>query len=350
MIAAGPAMPPVPRLPWLDAARGIGILLVVTGHALGGLIDSPLGAGAAWLRPMLLAIYTFHMPLFFLLAGVLVDGRLARDPGGFRAGLWRSIAWPYFLWSAVQITLIYSLGRIVNTPVANYGASLATLPWQPVAQFWFLHALFQFHLLSLLLWRRLGPAAFLLLMLALKPLATLIDLPDALRLAAGQAPFYGIGVVIGTAGLARAFVDRPAAFRLLLLPLAAAMVALALDRAPGLRPDLDIATARASALATLAWSLPLLPAALAGLAAVVALASLLRGRLATVLAFLGKRSMAIYILHIMAVAGTRIVSQRLGLHDPALLLALTVTAGVIGPLVAHAVLSRARLAGRLGLG
>ena len=46
------------RLEWIDVARGIGIVAVVVGHVWtrGGLRD---------------AMYSFHMPLFFLLSGLL---------------------------------------------------------------------------------------------------------------------------------------------------------------------------------------------------------------------------------------------------------------------------------------
>ncbi len=49
---------PLYRLDWVDVARGIGIIAVVTGHVWTG--------GA--LRD---AMYSFHMPLFFLLSGML---------------------------------------------------------------------------------------------------------------------------------------------------------------------------------------------------------------------------------------------------------------------------------------
>lgn len=46
------------RLDWIDVARGIGIVAVVAGHV--------------WTRgPMRDAFYSFHMPLFFLLSGML---------------------------------------------------------------------------------------------------------------------------------------------------------------------------------------------------------------------------------------------------------------------------------------
>ncbi|MFT3967453.1 MAG: acyltransferase family protein [Sphingobium sp.] len=44
------------RSDWLDCAKGLGIILVVVGHAIAG-------SAHAW-------IYLFHMPLFFMLSGV----------------------------------------------------------------------------------------------------------------------------------------------------------------------------------------------------------------------------------------------------------------------------------------
>lgn len=338
------------RVAWLDAARGIGILLVVAGHAMGGLIDSPLGEHAPWLRPAFFALYTFHMPLFFLAAGLFVDQRLTRDARAFRDNLWGQLAWPYFLWSIIQFSLIYALGRLVNTPVERYWPVIAALPWQPVSQFWFLHALFQMHLAALLLWRWLGPAAFLMLAFSLRPLSMMLPLPDIVRLAGYQLPFYGLGVVFGAAGLARAIADRPAAVRLALLPLAAGLIALALAQVATLRPDVDLATARAAGLANLAWSVPFVPVAFAGVAAVIALASLARGRVAATLAWLGQRSMAIFILHIMAVAGTRIIAIKLGLHAVPIILIASELAGLVGPLLVWSLLDRWGWARRLGLG
>lgn len=47
------------RIRWIDAARGIAILLVVLGHCIGNLTD-----------PVNKVILSFHMPLFFFLSGM----------------------------------------------------------------------------------------------------------------------------------------------------------------------------------------------------------------------------------------------------------------------------------------
>ena len=54
------------RLAWLDAARGIGIILVVAGHAF----RDDMRAESAVCEWVYQLIYSFHMPFFFLLAGM----------------------------------------------------------------------------------------------------------------------------------------------------------------------------------------------------------------------------------------------------------------------------------------
>lgn len=48
------------RINWIDVARGIGIILVIQGHALSALVYRHF-------------IYAFHMPLFFFISGLLFD-------------------------------------------------------------------------------------------------------------------------------------------------------------------------------------------------------------------------------------------------------------------------------------
>lgn len=88
------------RLGWLDAAKGIGIFLVVAGHAL------PLDGLAAKI------IWAFHMPLFFFLSGVTAKAwRPGAGPAAAR-GLKRLVI-PYLSFSTIAIVLwLCSTGKI----------------------------------------------------------------------------------------------------------------------------------------------------------------------------------------------------------------------------------------------
>lgn len=321
-----------PRVGWVDSARGIGIVLVVAGHALGGLIDSPVGRDAAGFRPLFLAIYTFHMPLFLLLSGLLVPDRLGRGRGPFLRAQLPGVAWPYFLWSIVQFSLIFALGSWVNRPIGAYWPNVLALPWHPVSQFWFLYALFWMHGLAALVLPRGGAGALLALGLAAKLAAATLVMPVPVKLVANHFVWYALGTAL--AGMA------PRRICAVLLGAAAAggaLVAMAVFAPlPGLLWVLAMppALAASAELAGHAWQMAVMPVALVGVAAVIALAAAPRLAASALLAGLGRRTMAVFVLHVMFVAGARIVLVRLGLvTQPWLLLVLQVPLGLAGPLL-----------------
>jgi acyltransferase len=59
------------RTAWIDAAKGIGISLVFYGHLVERFIETGAPAAAAQMK----WIYSFHMPLFFVLAGLVYKDR-----------------------------------------------------------------------------------------------------------------------------------------------------------------------------------------------------------------------------------------------------------------------------------
>lgn len=327
------------RIDWIDSARGVGIVLVVIGHAIGGLINSPLGKGQFDLRLAFLAIYTFHMPLFLMLSGLLVGQRLERGVAPFLRGLIPTVVWPYFLWSAVQFTAIHALGSLVNNPAGNYWTTILSLPWNTVSQFWFLYALFWLHVLAALIVPRAGPGALLLLALAAKGLALSLVLPIAMKLVCNHLLFYAIGVWLSHDGLARVVVDRAALIRAFVLPVLAGLAVGGVVSAVVQDGGASFGAAPSPMIANLAWRPAALAAAVGGSLATIGLASLplFAGRPA--LRRLGQLTMPIFVLHVLFIAGTRIFAVRYaGIESPWLLLPLLVAVGLIGPLVAERLL------------
>lgn len=84
--AAGPA-----RIEWIDLLKGLAIILVVMGHM-------PYDDGCIALKN---GIYSFHMPLFFLLAGFTAALSMGRSssPGQFMVKRLVGIFIPYLVWS-----------------------------------------------------------------------------------------------------------------------------------------------------------------------------------------------------------------------------------------------------------
>ena len=91
------------RIAWIDAAKGFAILLVVYGHNNPGI--------SAY-------IYSFHMPLFFVVAGFFhpVSGQFSDFWKGVKKR-WNQLVIPYYLWAIVLFIFWYFLGR-------HYGRSL----------------------------------------------------------------------------------------------------------------------------------------------------------------------------------------------------------------------------------
>lgn len=261
-------------------------------------------------------LYTFHMPLFMLLAGINVPSTLAKGRSTFLRSKMATVVYPYILWSIIQGSILVMLSNLTNGQVQ--WVSLLKIGWQPISPFWFLYALFAFMFLVSLIRQKI----------ALVTIAVLGQIASAFLLGGSllhqlcyQFVFFLIGV------LASERIKRlDFAWYLTLVFLAAWIAAVQIiprdERTPYLTP---IA----------------LPAALAGIAMIFALSQLLRGRLLVSFSLLGQASMAIYVMHILATAGTRIAatSTHLPISEPGLWLACTV-AGIVEPLLAWLVLKQ----------
>ena len=136
------------RIQWIDVARGIGIILVVLGHVERGLVSAHIAVASFW-QAVDFGIYTFHMPLFFFLAGLNVRRALRKGRANFIRGKLWTIAYPYLLWSIVQGGVLVALSSLTNAPA--HLSDLLKIGWRPMSQFWFLYVLMICQLVGLLL-------------------------------------------------------------------------------------------------------------------------------------------------------------------------------------------------------
>lgn len=117
------------RINWIDIARGISILLVVFGHLLS---DNCL------FKSM---IYCFHMPMFFILSGTLLQN------GKTVSGMERRITnvyFPYLIWA-----FIFSSFNIRNFLLILYGTNESLIKAESNGMLWFLSTLFFSGILTL---------------------------------------------------------------------------------------------------------------------------------------------------------------------------------------------------------
>ncbi len=131
------------RDPYPDILKGIAILLVILGHCI------QFGSGRAYeanaefqSNPLFVWIYSFHMPLFMIIAGYFTAGSLERY-GEKRCLVRRakSLVLPIFSWSVLYELYVWGAAAQMGLPPA-----LNTLPGAWALYFfssqWFLWAIF----------------------------------------------------------------------------------------------------------------------------------------------------------------------------------------------------------------
>ena len=141
------------RIEWMDVLRGTSILLVVFNHAI--LFASTLPSGSpevAWALNQVFA--PIRMPLMVFLSGLLVAPSLARGWRQYLRGKARRVLYPYLVWSAIALVLLY-LWKIRDGLIGGV-APAAVTPWEPLRvlydpleHLWFLYDLFLFYVIAL---------------------------------------------------------------------------------------------------------------------------------------------------------------------------------------------------------
>ncbi|MAU60856.1 MAG: acyltransferase [Parvibaculum sp.] len=310
------------RIGWIDAAKGLTIILVVMEHTTFGVQNAighlPLvfGAIAEFAKP-------FRMPLFFLVAGLFAYKALFGDWRKFVDGKIVHFAYFYVLWSVIQIGI-----KII---VPNQGAwtvtyvDLLMIPIQPFAVLWFIYALSLFFI-TLRLLRNARP--FFIFLFAIALYFTRLDtgwmLIDefAWRFVWFVAGVYGARQIFEIADWARAQPMKGVALALLLLACVASVVFSRL---------IDIR------------ALELLMGFAGGAAAVMLVSVLAAKGFAGPLTFVGKHSLYIFLSFFLPMAATRILMVKLGFENGDLITLVATAMAVISPIIAYRLVEKTPL-------
>jgi acyltransferase len=190
----------------INSLRAIGIVLVVLGHTLG------ISEGVDKY------IFSFHMPLFFFLSGiVLTSTRLSLPWIKWLLHYWRRLILPYLLFS-----LITYLPWVLVTRRYGADAALGVEFWRPVigtlygigvdgwlqhnAMLWFFPCLFVVHLIFRLIQKFADVKKQSLVIVALAAFGFMLHyvlplrLPWSVEISLIALPFYAIGYAISSHG------------------------------------------------------------------------------------------------------------------------------------------------------
>ena len=327
------------RLSAIDSAKGIGILLVVFGHAWRGAWGANLLPNEGLFKLVDYAIYAFHMPLFFFLSGLLFLETLQKyNAEKLLKGRLTRLLWPMMLWSWIFFALKLSAGQAANTPVVL--SDFPVIPLPPYEHLWFLWALFLCQTILILLYAVVGArlpattwrwiaAIAAVIWAALNPL---IPVPsDIWGPMFEHFPYFLAGIAVGSLS------------RIRVPPLLGGLCAIGFVVLLWLVQGEKAAVLHSLAIVLLAWGAWLCVDRRTGSQPVGILLRSLRS-----LRALGQASMVIYLMHTVFSASLRILMVKFGFDDITLILVATLVVGVVGPVIVGWGAAKLRLSKILG--
>jgi|TARA_A100001391_G_scaffold205177_2_gene203975 fucose 4-O-acetylase-like acetyltransferase len=315
---------------WIDCAKGIGIILVVLGHVLRGLVNSNILEASQLAKIVDSVIYTFHMPLFFFLSGLFfISSKKRSTPKKFWIKKIDTIAYPYLLWCILQGSLEVALsGHTNNTTTIQ---DIFSIPWAPIAHFWFLHALFLCFVISSTL-ERATPKQHTNLAIIFGVTGYFLPLhyefPSAVNNVLNNYIYFAAAVWVSININSNTTKNKREA--LIIYPIILFACGQYYLHASG-------HTYQDRGFLTLAL-------ALIGVLIVITVSKSLKPPALVFFARLGVASMSIYLAHILAASGTRIVLYKLGgVTDYHVHIIAGLTAGLAAPYAMHVLIQRYKI-------
>lgn len=305
-----------PRIDWIDAVKGLTIMLVVMKHSTYGTavaldhLPYVFNILCEWTVP-------FRMPLFFLVAGLFAQKALRSPLRQFLDSKILHFAYFYLLWSVIQIGIKIVLPQEGIWHVTY--KDLLLIPFEPFGLLWFIYALAIFFTIMRLT-RDVRPAIMVFVALAFyfTKLDTGWTIPDefARRFIYFVVGIYAAPHVFTLASWAMAHVKQGLALGIALLTTVALIV---FSGAIDLRP-VELMTGFVGASGT-----------------IMLVAILAAKGYAKPLTFVGARSLYLFLAFFLPMAATRVAMVKLGFENADLVTLASLTMAIAMPLVAYEV-------------
>ena len=317
------------HVPWLDTAKGIGIILVVYGHQLRAQMAAGKVEGSWHASTQDAIIYSFHMPLFFLISGLTIAKVFRRRKlNRYIRSRLINLMYPYVLWSFLSLVLAVEGRRYVQHQVGLN--DFISIWWRPLFQFWFLYALF----ICQIIFALLRGIRSLVLILAVVLLVVPVDLSSPILIDVVKSfPFFAAGVLFSSRLTSLGSCPRMSLIGIGLLSCAIFTFVFTV------RNIFNVYSGPSDFV--LAGS---------GILAVLTISALIF-RQSPLLTLLGTYSMAVYVLHTIVAVGVRSVLASTALRDFQILeMTICITAGLILPVGIQRCLRQMGLVWLSGLG
>jgi fucose 4-O-acetylase-like acetyltransferase len=302
------------RNDWVDYAKGIGILLVVYGHVLSGIKNNGLDISPIFFYYSDNLVYSFHMPLFFFLSGLFVVHSFIKTMRitPFVLGKIKVIAYPYFIWSFIQVSIQILMSSYTND--VKEISDLIYIFYKPQEQFWFLYVLFFLSVLYAILYALLRNV-YLILLISIIVYFSKFGIPiftkNFIFFSAGAALSSYMLSLIPSKSITYSFI----VFWIIFALIHGTLGFLQFYGLPGLS----------------------LPLAIFGILLTCYLANYLATKhLLRFLKYMGYVSLPIYVAHVLSGSGTRIIlSKLLNIHHVGVHLFLGTFFGIVFPIILY---------------
>ena len=140
------------RIEWIDIAKGLLIILVVMGHVTSSYHAASMYSNAPLLNFSHQLIYSFHMPAFMFISGLLF--RTKADKKSQVKNILLSYGVPYLFFSLLWWIFKFVLSGIVNSQLGL--ADLLLIPVFPISFMWFLYALLIIEIIQVMIGDKLN--------------------------------------------------------------------------------------------------------------------------------------------------------------------------------------------------
>lgn len=316
------------RVHAIDVARAVAIIGVAANHSIDGMLNAGLIPPDHALETVNSALYLFRMPALAFLLGLFVPRAVTkRGRLGYMRERISLMLYLYLLWYALQSAAEAATSGLKNMP-RDTGSIWSV--WITFAHLWFLPFLIVTSVVLAVSRPWVSRSRGLVVGGALLgvSLVTWGWNPDVFGLTGlSLLVFAAAGSIVGLPRLGALMQRSVWGWTAVgALGLAALVLIDQLDVVPGTVP----------ASASLAQSVLSLCAAVAGTVALLAVSVLLSHvrPLRGLLAAIGRRTLPIYLAHVIVVAGVRVVLLALGVDEPFVIVAIAVPLGVAVPFVA----------------
>jgi uncharacterized membrane protein YcfT len=324
------------RVPWVDTAKGLCIIMVVMVHATLGVeayagLEGWMGTVVSFARP-------FRMPDFFLISGLFLGLVIDRPWMRYLDRKVVHFAYFYVLWLTIQFAFKAPGMAMENGAGYAVGAYIEAY-WQPFGTLWFIYLLPIFFIVtrltkSLPVWFVLAWAVALEILPVRSGWITFDEFCS--RFFYFYAGYLFAANIFAIAAWARQNVGKVALFIAVWAPVNALLVFTPAPEAVSifLQPDIGDSGATGG-IAELPFVSIML--AMAGIAVVISIAALIADKCwSGWLTWLGGHSIVVYLAFFLPMAVTRTVLLKTGiLTDIGTISLITTVAAVVGPVILY---------------